>query len=423
MKQLFLEQQNLNSRFTSILIFLFPIAGVGLRDWFSGFATLIMFSGVYLVIAAFRRRTLPFEGYSMEEKTLLILVSSLFFAFIISGFVNGWNDNQFDYFWGEMNFLFFIPIYFAVRCVKNAPEILVKGTVIAGIILIISYIYDVHISSTPYHKHLGAYGHLLSGPVSVIFMYVVISAYRELFDTNIWKTFFFVSVVFSFITALATKSSSAYALLLLMCFVVPFLIFKKFLSRLFFILFIILIFLLSYLYSSDAKRGVLVVKNGVSRALSIDDISLHKAPLGTASARVAMWDVSWKIFKDHPFVGVGRGNYTDAATVYYNKGIANAGVTIHSHPHSIYFELLASKGLLGLSIFIFIIFTIFRLYRYAYKSNLPYSGAALTHILAILFIGIGAADPILKNNFTAVFLVYLAVFYSSFSQQLKQQPK
>ena len=146
------EQNDAKSKFIAILIFLFPIAGVGVRHWFSGIATLLVFSGLYIIVSRLRSKTSPFSDYSQNEKILVFLVFSIFLSYLLSGFVNGWNSNQTKNFFSEMNFVFFIPLYMAIRYVRNGPELIIKGTVIAGTLLIVSYIYDVHLSSIPYTK-------------------------------------------------------------------------------------------------------------------------------------------------------------------------------------------------------------------------------------------------------------------------------
>ena len=417
-----LEQEDTKSKFIAALVFLFPVAGIGLRHWFSGFATLLVLIGIYILISNLIRKPSFLLDYSKYEKILLLLVASLFLSFLISGFANGWNDNQLDYFMGEMNFLFFIPMYIAIRNIKNTSELIIKGTVVSGVVLLIILIKDLYISPNPNDIRVaGAYGHLLAGPVSVIIMFVSLSAYNALSQDKYWKVLTLVSIVSSFIAALASKSGTAYSLLFLMCFIIPFIITKKTKSRVFVYVTLFLVLLISFVSSDRVKKGVLRVTDSAQLYYSLDDTSKYTKSLGTAGDRIALWGASWKIFKDNMIFGVGRGNYNMATQKYYKRGELHIVTMRHSHPHNIYFELLASKGLIGISVFLLLIFVIFRMYFLARKARLLYSEAALVHIFAILLIGIGSEAPILKNNFISIFLVYTAVFYSSFSQQLENK--
>ena len=202
------------------------------------------------------------------------------------------------------------------------------------------------------------------------------------------------------------------------CLVTPFLMVRKWKSRLLIYFFMIIISIATYNFNKDVKHGVLRVSNSVQLILSIEDTSKYEGQLGTAGDRIAMWAVSWKIFKNNIFFGIGRGNFHDVALTYYKKGDAHIETTRHGHPHNIYFELLTSKGLVGITIFLLLIFIILRMYLLAWNARLTFCEAALIHIFAILLVGLGTEAPILKNNFTWIFLVYTSVFYSSFSKEL-----
>ena len=62
----------------------------------------------------------------------------------------------------------------------------------------------------------------------------------------------------------------------------------------------------------------------------------------------------FKVFKDYPFFGVGNKNYRHVACDENN----NYKYICTTHPHQIYFELLAEHGLLGTAVLLFIIFNL-----------------------------------------------------------------
>lgn len=64
--------------------------------------------------------------------------------------------------------------------------------------------------------------------------------------------------------------------------------------------------------------------------------------------RYLMWSSAWEMFKDHPFMGVGYGNYTDE---YLNNYISPLSNERQTHAHSMYFHYLAEDGLFGFSIY------------------------------------------------------------------------
>jgi len=63
--------------------------------------------------------------------------------------------------------------------------------------------------------------------------------------------------------------------------------------------------------------------------------------------RLALWDVAWRAFRDHPVLGVGPGNYRTVFPRYFSGEIATQRVW--GSAHSLYLHQLAERGLLGLA--------------------------------------------------------------------------
>jgi O-antigen ligase len=62
-------------------------------------------------------------------------------------------------------------------------------------------------------------------------------------------------------------------------------------------------------------------------------------------ARYALWEVAWKIFKDHPLSGVGPGNYKTVFDHYFP--VAELAEKIWGSAHNLYLHQLAERGLVG----------------------------------------------------------------------------
>lgn len=73
--------------------------------------------------------------------------------------------------------------------------------------------------------------------------------------------------------------------------------------------------------------------------------------------RIKAWKISLLMFKDHPFTGVGNGNFAERYADYYTK---DPSLAIHEnlfHPHNLYLKLLCEVGIFGLLAFIsFLVF-------------------------------------------------------------------
>ncbi len=64
--------------------------------------------------------------------------------------------------------------------------------------------------------------------------------------------------------------------------------------------------------------------------------------------RLEMWAVAMRLFAQAPFTGAGTGAYQSEAQKLVDAGTAPADSAEYDHPHSDYFDALASRGLVGL---------------------------------------------------------------------------
>jgi len=91
-----------------------------------------------------------------------------------------------------------------------------------------------------------------------------------------------------------------------------------------------------------------------------------------ASTRVVLWDIAWDLFRQHPIVGVGMGDYSIEA----DKLLADRFVTTTVDTHNVYLHLLATRGLVGFLPFVFFWVVLFRslsrLRRQLGKGSLDY---------------------------------------------------
>lgn len=63
--------------------------------------------------------------------------------------------------------------------------------------------------------------------------------------------------------------------------------------------------------------------------------------------RSTLWSVAWRMFQDHPWTGVGLGNYRTLFTDYFQGMLDRQAVW--GDAHNLYLHQLAERGLLGLT--------------------------------------------------------------------------
>lgn len=101
-------------------------------------------------------------------------------------------------------------------------------------------------------------------------------------------------------------------------------------------------------YVKDDKIYTSIVERG--RLLSIFDPYIQ-----TNFTRLALWRAGWEMFKDHPVFGLGD---VDLAK-YYRKYKRPVDKEIHGHLHNNYIHFLATLGLFGFLVLIYLFVMLF----------------------------------------------------------------
>jgi O-antigen ligase len=78
---------------------------------------------------------------------------------------------------------------------------------------------------------------------------------------------------------------------------------------------------------------------------------------GTGAGRLELWEMAWRVFLEHPLVGTGAGNFgtvasgivaDDPTRVQFRESAMLWGVGLHS----VYFQVLAEQGMIGVIVWI-----------------------------------------------------------------------
>lgn len=121
------------------------------------------------------------------------------------------------------------------------------------------------------------------------------------------------------------------------------------------------------------------------------------------SERLVLWKSNWQMFLDHPFLGVGHGQYKQYLPYYFEKLNIPAD-HFQSHAHNQYLQALSNTGFIG---FLFYICFIFLMIYFSYRAFRKTKNAFfLASLAAQISFHVGA---ITECNFerSKVRLVYL----------------
>jgi len=152
------------------------------------------------------------------------------------------------------------------------------------------------------------------------------------------------------------------------------------------------------------------------------DSDITSAKRGTSvGTRLEMWQASWKIFLDHPLMGVGWGHYQEQAMMQVNQGWRNRSAATFDHPHSEYFSALAHGGILGFSVLMLLFLTpawIFIKYIKHGKSVESRRLALAGLVLVVAYMAFGISEPMLyRSRSVGFFALYLAIFMAGIYQE------
>lgn len=109
--------------------------------------------------------------------------------------------------------------------------------------------------------------------------------------------------------------------------------------------------LLQFLPDTYTSRITTLLQFSPTQSSQVTDLSF----VGRTSENIA----AWRMFLDHPILGVGLGNFRDNYQDYSRELGLDRRRTVRS-PASLYLELLSEQGIVGIVIFIFLLSLIFR---------------------------------------------------------------
>ncbi len=97
----------------------------------------------------------------------------------------------------------------------------------------------------------------------------------------------------------------------------------------------------------------------------MESIITVRADSGTGQQRVESWKAGWRMFLDHPVIGVGPNNYGPWVTDYYQHYGSRTPKTMWGRvAHSLYFTLIPEMGIVGVCLFLSILYSNFKDHRY-----------------------------------------------------------
>lgn len=312
----------------TILIFLFLISS------FISIASGNIFLGI-LVLCFFIKAYKKKANIDSECKkyfiaiglfTLTMLLSALFSGDIMYG-LNRWADM---WIW---RFMPFIVVIFLLNNYVDAKKVMIT----AFIGITVTSVYAVYQGLSGMSRANGFYGHPMTlGGWLCIFLPLLLIEFFE--RKLLGKYYWLVGLAFLICGAGLVFNATRGAWLAVGVICTVLLIYYMFKSKRNLTVSIIFIALISTVLVNDPKF--------MHRLDTIADFDKYQSN----TERILIWQSAWNMFKDHPILGVGLGQYTEN---YQQKYISpQAKEPNLTHAHNNFMQMLAENGIVGFGGFI-----------------------------------------------------------------------
>jgi len=419
--ELFRSQEKLSDKWVLFLIFLFPIAGPVVRHWNSSIFVLLSLTSLYFLFAKKDRKPLL-----KEEKIYLWTFFLFFCVFLVSTISNGysWEKIQAQGLGTEINFLLFIPIYLLIRENSSAKKALFAGILLSIPVIFLFSLYEYLYNSPnfPVIGLTGAYSQLFLGPIAALSLLMSYYAYKQwLSNNNRWLTILVPVFIFmGLFTILFSLSRIGYITVLFGSFFIILILAKSFKNILLTCTLIILTAIYSQQIDSVKFKTDKALTN-FSEYINAENNSKKDLQFSSVGLRLETWRSAQYIYKEHPFIGIGNGNYPNVIKKYINKGLVSPSVVLMGHAHNTFIEALISKGTIGLLMLLIIFyFPVYIAWKNKNKNHLSFVTVS-TFASAITLMSIGESMLINKNNGVSYLLVFSAILFSSLLQEIHKK--
>lgn len=269
-----------------------------------------------------------FKDYFVVIGIFLIsmFVSALFSGDIIYG-LKRWTDM---WIW---RFMPFVIVIFLLNKYVDAKKVMIAGFI--GIT--VTSLYAVYQGLSGISRANGFYGHPMTlGGWLCIFMPLLLI---EFFEKRLLDKYYWLSgIAFCVCSAGLVFNGTRGAWLAVAIVCAGLIIYYMFKSKSNLAVGIIFIALISALLVNNSKF--------MHRLDTIDDFTKYQSN----TERILIWQSAWNMFKDHPILGVGLGQYT---VNYQQKYISpQAKEPNLGHAHNNFMQMLAENGIVGFAGFI-----------------------------------------------------------------------
>jgi len=386
----------------AISVFSLVVMGTSVRHVASSSFAVLVLLGLFGI----RCWKQQFLTLSLLEKIFLLS----FFMYTVSGALSYYNvDDVGEYvkiFERYFRFLMVVPIYlFLMNRRTSLLNYLFVGAVVSGPYLLV--VAGIHLYHYPDRPAQGYYHHIIFGQLAMLNVGIVMSV---LLTRTLNRKLHFVMVVSMLSGVFAAIMSQARGVWLVFLVYVLVAVYSAIKDRKLSLAHITAFFLLVVTLSVLSPSGDMIKQRTKAAVDEVSDFYTHDKYISSLGTRLAMWDIAVDVWKRHPVLGTGPGDFDDEVRAL-QKNNQYVGMGVHNSVHNIYIQALVGAGLVGLISLLAILFMSIKVFLTKYSVDKSAGLAGIVTVVSFMVFGV-SESWILRLSIVSVFLVYITVIAS-----------
>jgi O-antigen ligase len=320
-------------------------------------ALLLILSLVYI-------RSWPRFWHQLRPDERLLLLGFVFYFFsAVIACINVEDQNEYLKHLGKYSrFLLIVPVYLLL----SRPDLKLFKYLLAGAVLSGPLYLSIAFISLSEHPGLPAHGdyhHITFGDMAMLNAMFLTTVLILMKTSRLMKIILMISTGCLLYSSILSTARGAWVAMPVCLLVILVIAIRRGKVKFRTILMAGLVLAVA-LALSPAKE--IIMNRANEAADNIEMFQSGENQWSSVGSRIAMWYVSIKVWEKHPIIGTGPGDYDLEFETFQSEGLYTKNF-VHSSTHNIYFQALATTGMLG---FVILCLAVFVLpFRFFYKAN------------------------------------------------------
>jgi O-antigen ligase len=394
------------------LIFFFPLFAVSMKSWTSAFHLFLCISSVVWLM---RNNQLTKGKITIWEKLFMLLLLASFLWYVLSEYMNGWQSVRPHWPLIDLRYVLIIPLLLVFMQMRETSQWLLKGLTLGCISAAIFTLYQSFILNAA--PPMGAYHHLFLGPATAAMSLIILYSKPWNLEQNIWRGLSYIGIACGALVLVLSTARSGFLATFILLLLYPVLTGSISLRKLFtFGVMLSVGALTTYYLFQPVRVEVNDTFQGIQDHLQqrlLSQENFHKTTLDNITIRFELWRVAYEISRNNLLFGVGGSGYSRLMHDMVDKGEAHPEVRSIVQPHNAYLYHLVTRGVVGLILFLGILFVPLIIFARHWKSAQTQAMLGVVWVLFFSIVSLTQFSVFGRGHYLSFYLVILAVLLAS----------